>query len=278
VTSGVIAAGAARLHYVEHGSGSPVLILHGFAGSSAGMTQIIDPLAESHRVVALDLVGHGESHLPGSAAECSMESVVRDVDRLVEGLALAPVHVVGYSMGGRVALSYAVAQGGQVASVTAIGASPGIADPGERADRVAADATLADQIQRKGIVWFVDYWSTLPILQPGAKAGAAAAESLRRARLANDPTSLARVLRGLGAGSMPPLHDLLTHVELPALLIAGESDPKFRDIAEVLAAAMPRARAVVVEGAGHAVHLDNPSGLASVIRSFLASIDRGSGR
>jgi 2-succinyl-6-hydroxy-2,4-cyclohexadiene-1-carboxylate synthase len=242
------------------------------------MAPIIDPLAEDHRVVALDLVGHGESHVPGSAVECSMESVVGDVDRLLKALALDPVHIVGYSMGGRVALSYLVGHADRVASLTAIGASPGIADPAERADRLAADADLADQIEQYGIAWFVDYWSSLPILQPGAKAGAAVAESLRRARLTNDPMALAGVLRGLGTGSMPPLHDKLAHVELPVLLIAGESDHKFRDIAVELAQSMSRARAVEVAGAGHAVHLDNPEGLAAVVLPFLASIDEQAGR
>ena len=273
MTSGTIATGSSRLHYVEGGSGSPVIVLHGFTGSVATMGTVIDRLVLSHRVVAVDLVGHGQSSSPVSAAECTMDVVVRGLDHVIARLGLAPVHLVAYSMGGRVALPYGVAHPKSVASVTAIGSSAGIADAAERVDRVAADGALADRIEREGIEWFVDYWTALPLLRPASAQGAGTAARIRSQRLRNDPASLALVLRGLGTGSMPPLHHKLGGLAFPVLLIAGEADAKYRIIAEQLAGTIAGARAVVVASAGHAVHLDNPDGLAEVVLPFLQTTD-----
>lgn len=273
MTSGTIATGAARLHYVDSGSGSPVIVLHGFTGSVAAMGAIIERLASRHRVVGVDLVGHGQSSVPASRAECTMDVAVRGLDHVIGRLGLAPVHLVAYSMGGRVALSYGVAHPARVASITAIGASAGIADAGERADRVEADGALADRIEREGIEWFVDYWTALPILQPASSQGTETATRIRSQRLQNDAASLSLVLRGLGTGSMPPLHGKLGGLVPPVLLIAGEADSRYRAIAAELAGSIPGARVVVVASAGHAVHLDNPDGLASVVLPFLQTLD-----
>lgn len=273
MTSGTIAMGASRLHYVDGGSGSPVIVLHGFTGSVATMGAIIERLASRHRVVGVDLVGHGQSSVPASRAECTMDVAVRGLDHVIGRLGLAPVHLVAYSMGGRVALSYAVAHPTKVASITAIGASAGIADAGERADRVEADGALADRIEREGIEWFVDYWTALPILQPASSQGIETSTRIRSQRLQNDPASLSLVLRGLGTGSMPPLHGKLGGLVLPVLLIAGEADSRYRAIAAELAESIPGARVVVVASAGHAVHLDNPDGLAAVVLPFLQTLD-----
>ena len=273
MTSGTITTGAIRLHYFEHGSGSPVLVLHGFTGSAAAMSSVVDMLAAEHRVVAVDLVGHGESSHPASPADCTMDAAIGGLHHVVDDLDLAPVHLFGYSMGGRVALSYAAAHPDAVASLTAVGASAGIADSGERAARVRADAALADRIESEGIHWFVDYWAALPILQPASAEGLDALTRMRSRRRRNDPESLARVLRGLGAGSMPPLHSKLAILDLPVALIAGEADLKYRRIAAELAGSMPDARSIVVAGAGHAVHLDNPDALAAAVVSFLDIID-----
>ncbi len=273
--SDTVATGSVGLHYIETGSGSPVLVLHGFSGSAEAMRPLVVPLARSHRVVAVDIIGHGSSPTPPAADDCTMEAVVAQIDRVIAELGLAPAHLVGYSMGGRIALSYAVAHPDRVASVIAIGASPGIAEEAERAERVAADSALADHIVAGGVDWFVSHWESLPILQPGSAEGIARAAWVRELRLANDPAGLAAALRGLGTGSMPPLHDRLAGLDVPALLIVGEKDNKFRAIAADLVGSIPHSRLVVVDDAGHSVHLDNAQGLARVVEAFAASIDAG---
>lgn len=273
--SGTVAAGNALLWYEEQGAGSPVLVLHGFTGSIGAMAPIVDRLAVTHRVVAVDLIGHGRSSVPSSAADCTMAAVVGHVSRVVAAREAAPVHLVGYSMGGRVALSYAVAHPGDVASVVAIGASPGIEDDVEREERRAADEALAIRLENEGIATFVARWEAQPLLRPASTAGERAAPGMRELRLRNDPRALALVLRGLGPGAMPPLHASLRRLSVPVLLVAGAADERYRDAARVLAGVMPDARAAVIPDAGHAVHLDNPDELAFAVLPFLASVDRG---
>jgi 2-succinyl-6-hydroxy-2,4-cyclohexadiene-1-carboxylate synthase len=183
------------------------------------------------------------------------------------------VHVVGYSMGGRVALSLAAAHPSRLRSLLLVGASPGLADPEARAARVEADEALARQIEERGLSHFVDYWMDLPLFASQAKLGDAFRARVRAQRLRCDPGGLARSLRGMGSGAMPPLHDRLPEVSLPVCLVAGSQDGKFVALAESMRYALPDARCALVEGAGHAAHLEDAEQFARIARGFLAECD-----
>ena len=201
-----------------------------------------------------DLPGHGDAALrPASFAACT--AYVRALGG--ERFALA-----GYSMGGRVALHAALSLGDLVSRLVLIGASPGLADPAERAARREADDRLADRIEAIGVEAFADDWGAQPLFagQPPHVAAAAHADRLR-----NTPTGLAAALRGLGTGVMEPLWDRLGELRIPVTLIAGARDEKFRAIADRMAAAIPDARVEIIEGAGHAAHLERPDTVAALL-------------
>jgi 2-succinyl-6-hydroxy-2,4-cyclohexadiene-1-carboxylate synthase len=94
-----------------------------------------------------------------------------------------------------------------------------------------------------------------------------AAERARRLR--NDPRALAACLRGLGTGAQPSFWDRLTEVRAPALLLTGEEDAKFTDIARGMAAALPECLHVGVPSAGHAVHLEAPDAWLEAVNAWL---------
>jgi 2-succinyl-6-hydroxy-2,4-cyclohexadiene-1-carboxylate synthase len=165
-------------------------------------------------------------------------------------------------MGGRLALHAALALGGQVTRLVLIGASPGLADPAERAARRTADEALADRIEQIGLEAFVREWAEQPLFD-GIPRGIA--EQVQADRRRNTPAGLAAALRGLGTGAMPPLWDRLGELAAPVELVVGERDEKFRAIAERMAAALPAARLHVVPGAGHAVHVEAPGAVAEII-------------
>lgn len=269
-----VSAGGRDIGYRDWGYGSPLIVLHGFTGSAAAMSVITVPLSKGHRVIAIDLIGHGESSKAVSEANYTIDAAVADIDRVIDDLSLAPAHLLGYSMGGRVALSYAVARPRRLSSLVLVGASAGIADPGERAARRSSDDHLADRLEAEGIEWFVDYWMAQEILRPRSGRAAAAEAMGRRQRLDNDPIALAGVLRGLGTGAMPPLHHALAGVDLPVAVVAGEADGKYRRIASELVLTMPDARLMVIPGAGHSVHTDNPDELAAALLPFFAEVDQ----
>ena len=120
------------------------------------------------------------------------------VEQVAAALSLARMHVVGYSMGGRVALSLAVAHPDRVASLLLVGASPGLAEAEERAARIKADEALARQIEQDGLERFVDYWMALPLFASQSVLGEDALARARTQRLRSDPAGLANSLRGMG--------------------------------------------------------------------------------
>jgi 2-succinyl-6-hydroxy-2,4-cyclohexadiene-1-carboxylate synthase len=232
----------------------PLVLLHGFTQTGRAWDGV---RAELPGALAPDLRGHGAA---AAVRPVTFDAVVADLD------ALAPAGAVlaGYSLGGRTALHYAAARPGRLAALVLLSASPGLADPGERAARRADDAALADRVEAEGVEAFAREWAAQPLFadQPPHVAAAAHADRLRQ-----DPAGLAAALRGLGTGVMAPLWDALPGIHLPVTLIAGGRDAKFVAIAEQMAAALPDARVVLVEGAGHAVHLERPDAVAAALRS-----------
>jgi 2-succinyl-6-hydroxy-2,4-cyclohexadiene-1-carboxylate synthase len=238
-----------------------LVLLHGFTQTGRswdGVRERLEGGGQRYREVAApDLRGHGAA---SDARPASFAAVTADLDAVVAPGAL----LAGYSMGGRIALHYALARPGRVARLVLIGASPGLADPAERAARRAADDALADRIERIGVGAFAEEWAALPLFagQPPEARAIAAAERRR-----NTAAGLAAALRGLGTGVMAPLWDRLG--ELAAVdvdLLAGERDEKFRALAGQMAARLERATLTVVPGAGHAVHLEAPGAVAAVLR------------
>jgi 2-succinyl-6-hydroxy-2,4-cyclohexadiene-1-carboxylate synthase len=268
-----IAAGGVNLHAVVEGDGPPVVLLHGFTGSAASMAGAAAGLRDRHRVIRIDLVGHGASDAPRDVAAYRMERCVDQVATVVRALCTRPAHFIGYSMGGRVALALCAWRPELAASASLIGARAGVADPGERAARVRDDRALADRIEREGVPRFVDYWMGLPLFASQRRLGEAAFAAARETRLANRAHALANSLRGMGAGAQPPLGGDLGGVRAPVCLVVGAEDARFSAIARELARELPRSCIEVVPAAGHAAHLENPSAFLGVTRRFLAEVD-----
>src|SRR5262249_27505017 len=149
---------------------------------------------------------------------------VADLSDLLGTLELPRVGVAGYSMGGRLALGFACACAERVEALVLERASPGLADPVERAERKAADAALADRIEREGVAAFARHWEALPLWSTQAALPASVREAQRKARLRNREQGLAASLRGLGTGAQPALHRCLASLDVPVLCIAGELD------------------------------------------------------
>jgi 2-succinyl-6-hydroxy-2,4-cyclohexadiene-1-carboxylate synthase len=231
-----------------------LVLLHGFTQTRQSWRRTIAELGGRRRALAPDLPGHGNAAArPASFAACT--GYVRALGG--ERFALA-----GYSMGGRIALHAALALGDRLDRLVLIGASPGLADPAERAARRAADDALADRIEAIGVEAFAREWAELPLweAQPERVRAAANADRLR-----NTPAGLAAALRGLGTGVMEPLWDALPSLGVPVTLAVGERDHKFRAIAERMAAVLPRAEIVVVPAAGHAAQLEQPAAVAALL-------------
>ena len=250
------------------GSGSALLLLHGFTGSGRSWDELTNAaIAAGSTVIAPDLPGHGGT--AWSAAWATVERTADDVAALLHALGHERAHVVGYSMGARVALRLAIAHPARVARLVLEAPSAGIADPAQRSARRDADEALALSLERDGIAPFVDAWERMPVLAGEAHAGAGARAALRAIRLGHDPAGLAASLRAAGQGAMEPLHDRLGEVSAPTLVIVGADDPA-RGRAEAVAAGIRGARLVRVPGAGHAPHVEAPAAFIGLVLDFVS--------
>lgn len=260
-------------YYETYGAGKPLLLLHGFTGQTENWASIVQALRETHRLIALDLPGHGRSDAPSDPSPYAMPAVARDVKALLDHLDIVRAHLLGYSMGGRLALYLALHDPQRWHSLILESASPGLPTAREGRARVQQDEALAAFIQEHGIEPFVRRWEALPLFASQQNLPPAVRMAHRAARLRNRPTGLANSLRGMGTGTQPSLWDQLSALDMPVLLITGNLDQKFVNIARQMVARLPRARLEIVPHAGHTVHLERPQDYSDIVARWLRQRD-----
>ena len=263
-----IAADGTRYAVTRSGFGAPVLLLHGFTGNGADWEPFRPALERLTQPVAVDLLGHGASDAPRDPARHAVERQAADLAAFLRAEGLAPAHVLGYSFGARVALRLALDQPDVVRSLVLESPSAGIADDAAREERRAADERLAQLLERDGITAFTDHWESLPLFATERALPAATQEEIRAGRLRNDPLGLAASLRGAGQGAMTPMHADLP-ITVPVTVIGGALDQVGLPRAQSVAAGVGSARLVVVDGAGHAVHREQPARFARELAAHL---------
>lgn len=239
-------------------------MLHGFSGSGASWEQVVGDLSGRWRAITPDIRGHASA---SEQRPVELAAVLADIGDALTAAGLAPSEpftLVGYSQGGRIALHAALdpGLGRRLRGLVLIGASPGLRDDRERAERRAADERLAAEFEELTIEQLAERWERTPIL--GGITAAQAARA-RAERLRSTPSGLAAALRGLGTGALPSLWQRLGEIAVPAVLLAGERDRKFQALNAQMARAMPHARTAVVAGTGHAVQLERPAQIAELI-------------
>lgn len=251
-----------------------VLLLHGFAGGAGDWTDTMEVLrAAGFGAVAVDLPGHGRSGAPGDADRYALGAVARDLGEVLDALGLPSVHVLGYSMGARVALRMALEAPARVRSLILESATTGIADFEARRERLAKDESLARDLETRGIEWFVPHWEALPIFRSQEALDSVVRSAQRARRLRQRPEGLARALRGLGQGAEDDLTPRLGEIRVPVLLLAGELDPPYAAHAERIASLVPDGERIVVGGAGHNIHLERPERFGRTLLERLARLE-----
>jgi 2-succinyl-6-hydroxy-2,4-cyclohexadiene-1-carboxylate synthase len=258
-----------RLHVERSGRGPALVLLHGFTGSSANLARVARAFEEDYETLAVDLPGHGRSVGEAGAVGRDFDGCLDDLAATLASAGHARAHWLGYSMGARLALAFAVRHPERVASLVLVGGRAGIEDPDEREARRRADEDLAARIEARGVDAFVDEWLAQPLLASQRRLGPDFVAAERRARVGNDARELAASLRSLGPGVQPPLFDFLPALQVPVLLVAGALDGRFVDLARDLARRLPQAEVCRVADAGHAVHLERPEAFLGSVRDFL---------
>jgi len=258
-----------RLNYFDAGEGSPVTLLHGFTQSGRSWQGVITAMPQGWRWVVPDLRGHGETRTR-SGVECTMDGCLADLEMLWDHLGVQRTHLVGYSMGGRLALHAAARKPERLLSLLTIGAHGGLEEDAREGRRLG-DEALAQRIENDGLEPFVKYWSSLPLFAGLERRGPSFVARLRAERMNNTVAGLACSLRGMGAGVMQPVWDDLARLTVPSTFVAGQLDHGYVASARRLAGVVPNGRVEVVLRAGHAVHQERPEAFAHVLANHLAA-------
>lgn len=257
-------------YYEVNGEKRPfLLLLHGFTGSSQNWQPLLPRLTSQFTVLTLDILGHGRSASPADPTRYHMEKIAADISHFLQQHTDQPAHLLGYSMGGRLALFLAVHYPDQFQSLVLESASPGLKTAVEQDERRQRDNALADRIEQKGIPAFVDFWESLPLWTSQEQLPPDVRAQLRELRLQNNPVGLANSLRGMGTGVQPSLWTKLPEVNLPVLLLTGEMDKKFVGIAQEMVSFIPKAEHNTMSDAGHTIHLEKPAQYCQTVVSFL---------
>jgi 2-succinyl-6-hydroxy-2,4-cyclohexadiene-1-carboxylate synthase len=255
------------LYCQAHGpSDAPILcFLHGFMGDSADWGPVMARLEDRFRCLAMDLPGHGRS-LDQPDETYSVEGATQAVVETLDAEDVPPCTLVGYSMGGRVALSLALRHPERVERLVLESTSPGLRTETERAERRAVDADRADRIE-EDLPAFLAGWYRQPLFESLARHGLV--EEMVQTRSTNDPHELARALRGMSPGRQASFWDQLDELDRPTLIMTGALDDKYVDITDATDARIDPARRVVVSEAGHNVHAERPTAFFDVLKHFL---------
>lgn len=268
---------SAALHWFGRVSrGRPLVLLHGFTGAPASWQPLVDELGAQRAlgsldaprpVVAMALPGHH----PASPVLPGFEANLDAMARALEAAGLVGCDLAGYSLGGRAALGLALRHPHLAASLTLIGAHPGLDDAEERRQRVEQDRAWIALLRERGLAAFLAAWEQQPLFATQQRLAAAALAEQQRVRAGHDPEALARSLAHMGLGAMPAYGPRLAALDLPVTWIAGALDEKFAALARAgvdrLVRAGRDARLALVPGSGHNVPLEQPAALAALLSS-----------
>jgi 2-succinyl-6-hydroxy-2,4-cyclohexadiene-1-carboxylate synthase len=241
----------------------PLLLLHGFTGRAAFWAPLAERWAARWCVMAPDLPGHGDSGVPDTAY--GLAEAAETLAETLKAEGRGPVTVMGYSLGGRVALHLATAHPEMVSRLVVIGASAGLEAAEARAERRASDAGWATVLREEGLEAFLDAWEALPLFAGHGRMPEAQRQWLRELRAGQSAEGLAASLEAFGLGAQAPLQEPLSTLSVPTWWVAGELDTKFAAIAQHMAGRMPNAWTVLVPRAGHNVPFEQPQALTDFV-------------
>jgi 2-succinyl-6-hydroxy-2,4-cyclohexadiene-1-carboxylate synthase len=246
-----------------------ILFLHGFLGSGEDFTNTVLELnrleLDRFCCLCLDLPGHGKTQVTG---EYSLSSTAHAIVDLLNQLSIPQAILVGYSLGGRLALSLALQFPDRFPKTILESASPGLKTESERAIRREHDDKLSDRLT-SDFPQFLNEWYDQPLFRSLKQHPNFAA--LHQHRLKNNPVELAKSLRNFSTGRQPSFWNDLEHYKRPLLLLVGERDYKFVSINQEMAARCQTAHLKVLVNTGHNLHLEDPQAFTMHINQFLRS-------
>jgi 2-succinyl-6-hydroxy-2,4-cyclohexadiene-1-carboxylate synthase len=261
-----------EMHLNDSTSENAVFLLHGFTGCAQDWLPIVPFLSKEFNYYMVDIIGHGKSDSPVVSTYYYMDSLVNQLKEIINNLSIKKTVLAGYSMGGRIALSFALKHGSMLEGLVLESTTGGISEEQLREERVRHDENLAEYIENNPIETFIDYWMNIDLFNTQRRFSNEKLQEIRENKLANNKTGLANSLRYSGAGRMGPLYNKLKNITVDTLLITGELDSKFTDINEDMVRLFPSAKHFIIKHAGHNTHLEEPQRFTETVNNYLLAL------
>jgi pimeloyl-ACP methyl ester carboxylesterase len=257
----LIPVGEVELSVVSHGAGDPLVLLHGFTGAAEDWAGVVDELSQDRRVVTLEHRGHGDSTNTGDAATYTFDQLVTDFAAAADTLALGRFDLLGHSMGGIVAMRYALAHPDRLRSLVLMDTGAAATAEGPSHQLMRAGLALA---QERGMLAVYD--TIAPFMGEG-EAGDRARTDLRGKYERMDPVAF--VTLGDELLTHASVLDRLAGLDLPTTVVVGEHDG-LRTEADDLAATIPGSVLHVIPDAAHSPQVENREAWMKVVQEHLA--------
>ncbi len=246
-----------------------VLFLHGFTGCAEDWFPVFEQMPNKYNYIAMDIVGHGKSDVPGNVTNYNIESIVSQIKYVKDHLTPNKIFLLGYSMGGRIALSYATIYPDDLKGLILESASAGIKNDEERKKRYEDDLKLAEFIETHTLEEFIEMWSDQELFNTQRRFSNDKLKKIKKKKAAGSKIGYANSLKGFSTGIMPPVHDKLKKIPLKVLLITGDLDSKFTGINARLAKRFFKAKHKIVRNSGHTTHLEEPKRFIEIVLNYL---------
>lgn len=254
--------------YLDIGDkGKEVLVLlHGFTGTKQTWSPFISELEKYFRVIAIDMPGHGNST---NDMPITMETFCHHLFKLLEKEKCDNIHLLGYSMGGRTALSFSMMYDSMVKTLILESASPGLRTEKEQELRRDQDTQLAEKLLISSIENFVNKWEQVPLFASQKLLPKSVQQKVRKERLSQSPEGLSNSLKYMGTGIQPSWWKSLSYLNNKVLLVVGELDEKFVQINEEMHELISDSHLEVVKEAGHAIHVEQEAKFVKLVIDFI---------
>ncbi|MBD2357414.1 2-succinyl-6-hydroxy-2,4-cyclohexadiene-1-carboxylate synthase [Tolypothrix sp. FACHB-123] len=247
-----------------------ILFLHGFMGKIDEFDEAIALLSNEFSYLTIDLPGHGKTQVLGSDECYTMPYIAQALINLLDELQINTCFLVGYSMGGRLALYLTLHFPERFSKVVLESACPGLPTEAERLARIQQDYQIGRKLIRSlepdDFAEFLANWYSQPIF--GDIKNHPKYELMIESRLQNYPLELDKSLRFMGTGYQPSLWDKLNNIQNPLLLLVGDLDEKFIDINQKMAEVCSFSQLKIIPNSGHNIHFENTSEFVQNLKMF----------
>ncbi|MEB7434059.1 2-succinyl-6-hydroxy-2,4-cyclohexadiene-1-carboxylate synthase [Staphylococcus pasteuri] len=260
------------LHHKFYSSNKPsnqlLIMLHGFISDGSTFDSHIDTLTKQVNVLTVDLPGHGNDDSPMDQ-EWNFSYISQQLDQILSEYHQYHQYLLGYSMGGRVSLYYALHGTNELSGLILESTSPGIQKEEDQIERQQVDNARAKVLEIAGLEIFVNDWERLPLFASQYDLDKSVKKQIRQNRMNQDPSKLAKALRDYGTGQMPNLWPSLINIQIPTIILAGQKDEKFVNIAQKMNEQIINSRKTIVSEAGHTIHVEDSAEFDTIILGFL---------